>query len=144
MFHELRNHNNLLLLYMIPLVLLVLFVSFVLLDMLFFWVNGPFLNKIIRGVQGKTSQIRIGGALLCYVALTLLMYFTLSLDYLKTFGLGAGIYAVYEGTNYAIFEKWPLQMVVMDTVWGGILFVLVKAIYKGLKKLKPLKPLMVV
>jgi len=124
------------------LVLLVLFVSFVLLDLVFFWVNGPFLNKTIRGVQGKSSQIRVGGAVLCYVALTLLMYFTLSLDYQKTFGLGVGVYAVYEGTNYAIFEKWPLQMVVMDTIWGGILFVLVKSIYQNLQKMKPLKKLM--
>jgi len=125
-------------------VFVVLFVSFVLLDLVFFWVNGPFLNKTIRGVQGKSSQIRLGGAALCYVALALLMYFTLSLDYLRTFGLGAGVYAVYEGTNYAIFEKWPLQMVVMDTLWGGLLFVLVKFIYHGLKKLSPLKKLMTV
>ena len=127
---------------MLSVVLLVLFVSFVLLDLLFFWVNASFLNKVIRQVQGKSSQVRIGGAILCYVALTLLMYFTLSLDYLKTFGLGVGIYAVYEGTNYAIFEKWPLQMVLMDTIWGGLLFVLVKAIYRGLQKLTPIKKLM--
>jgi uncharacterized membrane protein len=116
--------------------LLVLFFSFVALDILFFWVNQAFLDKIIRGVQGKSAKVRVAGALLCYVALTLLMYFTLSLDYLKTFGLGAGVYAVYEGTNYAIFEKWPASMVLIDTVWGGLLFVLVKAIHHGFKKLK--------
>ena len=116
--------------------LLVLFVSFIALDAIFFWVNQTFLNKVIRDVQGKSAKVRLPGALLCYVALTLLMYFTLSLDYLKTFGLGACVYAVYEGTNYAIFEKWPLQMVAIYTVWGGLLFVLVKAIYRGLQKLK--------
>jgi uncharacterized membrane protein len=121
------------------LVLLVLFVSFVLLDLLFFWVNASFLSKTIRSVQGKPANVKLSGAVLCYVALTLLMYFTLSLDYLKTFGLGVCIYAVYEGTNYAIFDKWPLQMVVMDTVWGGLLFVLVKFIYRNLQKLTPLK-----
>lgn len=129
---------------MLPFVLVVLFVSFVLLDLLFFWVNASFLSKTIRNVQGKSSDVRLSGAVLCYVALTLLMYFTLSLDYLKTFGLGVGVYAVYEGTNYAIFEKWPLQMVVMDTIWGGLLFVLVKAIYHGLKKLSPIKKLMTI
>ena len=127
---------------MLLFVLLVLFVSFVLLDLLFFWVNASFLNKTIRSIQGKNSPVRLSGAILCYVALTLLMYFTLTLDYLKTFGLGVGVYAVYEGTNYAIFDKWPLQMVIMDTIWGGLLFVLVKAIYQGLQKLTPLKKLM--
>ena len=122
--------------------LVILFLLFLFFDAIFFWVNQTFLNQTIRSVQGKSSKVRVLGALLCYVALTLLMYFTLSLDMLKTFGLGAGIYAVYEGTNYAIFEKWPLQMVVMDTVWGGLLFVLVKASYHGLRKLTPLKKLM--
>ena len=121
---------------MILITLLVLFVSFVALDALFFWVNQTFLDKVIRSVQGKPTNVRVAGALLCYVALTLLMYFTLSLDYLKTFGLGAGVYAVYEGTNYAIFEKWPASMVLIDTVWGGVLFVLVKGLYRQFKKLK--------
>lgn len=116
--------------------LLVLFVSFIALDAIFFWVNQTFLNKVIQSVQGKPVKVKLAGAVLCYVALTLLMYFTLSLDYLKTFGLGAGVYAVYEGTNYAIFDKWPLQMVAIDTVWGGLLFVLVKAIHHGFHKLK--------
>lgn len=124
--------------------LVILFLLFLVFDALFFWTNQTFLAKTIQSVQGKSSKVRVFGALLCYVALTLLMYFTLSLDMLKTFGLGAGIYAVYEGTNYAIFEKWPLQMVVMDTVWGGLLFVLVKASYHGLRKLSPLKKLMTV
>ena len=118
------------------LTLLILFFSFVALDALFFWVNQTFLDKIIRSVQGKPVNVKLLGALVCYVALTLLMYFTLSLDYVKTFGLGAGVYAVYEGTNYAIFEKWPLQMVALDTIWGGLLFVLVKAIYRSIRQLK--------
>ena len=123
---------------------IVLFLLILFFDMLFFGVNHTFLAKTIKNVQGKSSNVRIEGALLCYLALTFLLYFTLSLDYLKTFGLGVGIYAVYEGTNYAIFEQWPLQMVVMDTLWGGILFVLVKASYQGLKKLSPLKKLLTV
>lgn len=103
-----------------------IFGCIILLDLLFFWVNQSFLQKTIRGVQGKSSNVRWLGALICYVALTVILY-TFRGSYLRTFLLGTSIYAVYEGTNYAIFQSWPLKMVLLDTLWGGILFVLVKS-----------------
>jgi uncharacterized membrane protein len=29
---------------------------------------------------------------------------------------------VYEFTNLAIFDKYPLSFVIQDTLWGGVLF----------------------
>jgi uncharacterized membrane protein len=117
--------------YMFPLVFdfMFIFFLFVVFDLMFFWVNRDFLDKTIRKVQRTSSQIRLAGAVLCYSALTALLYASLSLSYGKTFALGACVYAVYEGTNYAIFENWPATMVLMDTLWGGLLFVLVKYTY---------------
>ena len=34
------------------------------------------------------------------------------------------IYAVYELTNYTLLEKWTLKTVIIDTLWGGVLFAL--------------------
>ncbi len=102
-----------------------LFISF---DLLFFWANRSFLDKTIRAVQRKPMHLRYAGAILCYMALTSLLYTHLHLNYSKTFLLGASIYAVYEGTNYAIFQEWPATMVILDTIWGGILFMSVKFI----------------
>jgi uncharacterized membrane protein len=36
--------------------------------------------------------------------------------------LGFVIYGVYETTTYALLKKWKLQTVMIDTLWGGILF----------------------
>jgi len=104
---------------------------FIFYDAIFFWVNQTFLNDTIKKVQHTPVKVQLIGAVICYVALTILMYLTLEWNYSKTFLLGASIYAVYEGTNYAIFKDWPLAMVLMDTVWGGILFVLVKFSYRN-------------
>ena len=41
---------------------------------------------------------------------------------LNSFIFGIVMYGVYEFTNYAIFEKWTLKTVLIDTLWGGILF----------------------
>jgi uncharacterized membrane protein len=38
------------------------------------------------------------------------------------FLLGMGIYGVYEFTNLATLSNWPLSLVIMDTLWGGVLF----------------------
>ena len=38
-------------------------------------------------------------------------------------------YAVYETTNYATFTKWPIYMLVADTLWGGLLFAITAKIY---------------
>ena len=116
---------------MIP---VLIFVTVIALDLLFFWVNDSFLQKTIRSVQGKPPKVRVLGALICYIALTGILYSSRKLNYKDTFLLGLGIYAVYEGTNYAIFQAWPLQMVILDTLWGGTLFVLVKYIVNYLDR----------
>lgn len=36
--------------------------------------------------------------------------------------LGAAINGIYEGTNYGIFKNWNQQLVMLDTLWGGILY----------------------
>jgi uncharacterized membrane protein len=41
------------------------------------------------------------------------------------FILGFVIYGIYELTNAAIINKWGWKYVVMDTLWGGILYALV-------------------
>jgi len=46
------------------------------------------------------------------------------------FGLGIFVYGVYELTNRAIFKNWEWKTVVLDTLWGGILFTSVAYIYK--------------
>jgi uncharacterized membrane protein len=38
------------------------------------------------------------------------------------FLLGICVYGVYETTNYAILDKWSKTSVIIDTLWGGILF----------------------
>jgi uncharacterized membrane protein len=46
------------------------------------------------------------------------------------FLLGLVIYGVYEGTNYALFNNWSEYIVIIDTLWGGILFALTTFIIK--------------
>ena len=84
-----------------------------------------FFQKQIQAVQGSTVQINYFGAAVCYVFLvTGLNYFIIKpkKSANDAFLLGLVIYGVYETTNYALFKNWSILTVIMDTLWGGILF----------------------
>ena len=41
---------------------------------------------------------------------------------IDAFLLGIVIYGVYDATNMATIAKWTWKTVIMDTLWGGVLF----------------------
>ena len=51
---------------------------------------------------------------------------------IEAFLLGIFVYGVYETTNWSLFSNWKFQTVIMDTIWGGILFFLTTLIVQHL------------
>tara|TARA_B100001093_G_scaffold455312_1_gene465311 strand:- start:306 stop:761 length:456 start_codon:yes stop_codon:yes gene_type:complete len=97
------------------------------LDALYLNYSGGFFNEVIKNIQGSDLKLKIYPTILCYVFLVFaLNYFIISKNASAddAFLLGLSIYAVYEFTNFAIIDKWPVKAVIMDTLWGGILFYL--------------------
>ena len=52
------------------------------------------------------------------------------------FVLGATSYAIYDFTNYALFDNYPLNVGLMDTLWGGVLYSLVFLVFSGFQSYK--------
>jgi uncharacterized membrane protein len=97
----------------------------ILLDFSFIQFNRAFFAKQIQDVQGSPSKIRVPGAILCYAAMLFSLYwFIIRKDapILDAFILGASLNAVYEFTNYTFLTNWRVETVIMDILWGGILF----------------------
>lgn len=90
-----------------------------------------YFNSLIKGIQGKDSTVKVLGIVLTYVILIggLNIFIIQNGQYKKDLenrvlyaGLfGFVIYGVYEFVNYSIFNKWDLQTVFMDTIWGTVL-----------------------
>jgi len=117
--------------------LVTILISLLILDSLYIGLQYGSLKKIYERVQKSPLTINFIGAILCYIALVfLLYYFILSKKkkILDAFLLGLAVYAVYETTNYATFTKWPIHLVIMDTLWGGILFSITTKIYYTIYK----------
>jgi uncharacterized membrane protein len=112
-------------------------VAMLLLDFIYLSTLSDFFNKIIFSIQGSKIKLNAVGAILCYILLIGgLNYFIISRrkSLQEAFILGIVIYGVYETTNLALLKKWSPKAVVVDTLWGGILFALTTKITYMLSK----------
>jgi uncharacterized membrane protein len=107
--------------------LLISAILFVIIDSFYLNFMKKYFEKLIEKVQGSPIKMNFLGAILCYIFLIAgLNYFIIKpkKSVQDAFLLGIVIYGVFETTNYAIFKNWSILAVVMDTLWGGILFAL--------------------
>ena len=102
-------------------------IIFISLDFIYLQSIKNYFQKQVQSVQGSAMQVNYLGAALCYVFLIVgINYFIIKPNRSVTdaFLLGLVIYGVYETTNYALFKNWSVITVIIDTLWGGILFAL--------------------
>jgi len=100
-------------------------IIFTAIDALYLYSSSKYFNSQIKTIQGTDLKLKTISTLLCYITLTMgIFYFGIhkSLNITEIFFLGIFVYGVYEFTNHAIFKKWEWKTVFMDTLWGGILF----------------------
>lgn len=105
--------------------LLISAIIFISLDFLYLNIISDIFNAQIKQVQGSNIKINYYGAGLCYILLIMsLNYFIIAprRSYQDAFLLGLVIYGVYETTNLTLFTNWSLLTVIIDTLWGGVLF----------------------
>lgn len=96
-----------------------------------------FLNQI-KLVQGSHPKMNYLGVALCYIFLIFgINYFIIKphKSVNDAFLLGIIIYGVYESTNYALLKNWSILTVIIDTLWGGLLFASTTYIVNSLRKI---------
>ena len=113
--------------------LLITAIIFVVLDSIYLNLIKDYFVKQINLVQGSPIKIDFLAILLCYIFLIFgINYFIIqpNRSIQDAFILGIIIYGVYETTNKALLTKWSWLTVIMDTLWGGILFALTTYLIK--------------
>ena len=88
-------------------------------------------GRMVANIQKSPMKIRMIGAVLSYCTVVggfYLFGYRENLSYLKTFFLGIMMYGIYETTSYALFDNWEVWALVVDTIWGGLLYLLTKII----------------
>lgn len=106
-------------------------------------VAGPF-GKMIKKIQGAPMKMKLPAAIVVYLALVLVWYvfiyshlkeFTFRENIVRAMILGICIYSIYDFTNLALIDGIRLDLAVIDSLWGGILFSTTTALFIGGKKL---------
>ena len=116
--------------------LLVSAIIFVFLDAGYLNYMRDYFNNQVKNVQGTDIKFNLAAAILTYVFLIIgLNYFIIRprRSVSDAFLLGLVIYGTYETTNWAIFKNWSIISVIMDTLWGGVLFGLTTFIVRVLR-----------
>jgi uncharacterized membrane protein len=96
-------------------------------DFSYFYFMKKYFLKLIYDIQHKPLKIRWEYVIISYLILVFTIYYFIikdSKDLLYSFILGCTIYSLYETTNMAIFEKWSYIFLIINFLWGGILFAL--------------------
>ena len=101
-------------------------------DSAYLYLMGPIVAKHIRIIQGSTMSINMYGATIAYICMAISLTYFINGSVKDAFILGVLIYGVYEGTNLATFRQWPPFVVVIDTLWGGVLFAITTHILNNL------------
>ena len=100
-------------------------ITLIILDVIFLYINGNTFKNIILNIQGTPLELKIWSAVICYIIITTgLWYFIISKHRspLDAFLLGVFVNGVYETTTYSVLKKWSPILMIIDTLWGGILF----------------------
>ena len=103
------------------------------LDFIYLSLTKKYFNSQVQLVQGTPIKLNIIATIACYILLSMgIFYFIIKkkFSYFESFYLGIFVYGVYDLTTMAILKNWKWNTVVMDTLWGGTLFVLVKFLFQ--------------
>lgn len=121
--------------------ILFLYVSLLVLIIDFAWIQWIMKDKyaeMIPNIQKSPMVIRYIPVFLSYLTIILPIFF-FSLPNIRKermwkdslfYGglLGVFMYGMFSFTNYALIKNWTLEVVMLDTIWGGILYTLVSYI----------------
>ena len=117
--------------------LIITAILFVSIDSIYLKLISPLFNSLIYNIQGSPIRLRLDGAIVAYLCIIgVFNYFILykGATITEAFILGLFIYGIYEGTNRALFSKWTTSIMIIDTLWGGILFSVVFILFNIINK----------
>ena len=91
-----------------------------------------YFNRIVKSIQGKPISINVMGAVLSYITMAFALYYFVLRENRSVIDaaiLGLCVYGVFDFTNKALFNNWDWFTVVIDMLWGSILFGVVAKFY---------------
>jgi uncharacterized membrane protein len=113
--------------------LLVVLIIFLVLDIGFLTLTGKIFFDQVIDVQRVIVTMNYSAAALAYIVMMFALYWFIlsrqSATILDAAILGGVINGTFELTNAAIFKKWRVETILLDTLWGAFLWGFVTFLY---------------
>ena len=112
--------------------IIIIYILLILADAIYFMFVKNLFDKQIKAIQGSSIIVNIPAFILCYIFIAIVLYYFIIREkrsILEAFLLGLCIYAIYELTNKTLFTNWKWTTVIIDSIWGGLLFMIVTKIF---------------
>ena len=117
--------------------LLLTAVTLVVVDIGFLYFMGPYFGKMVKSIQGNDMVLNNLTAFITYVILVLQIYYFIiskNASYTDAFILGSTTYAIFDFTNLSVFKNYNINIALVDSIWGGVLYMLVTFIFRQLER----------
>ena len=95
----------------------------IIVDLIWLSTGGKYAIRMTEKIQKEPLIFRYASGFIVYLALAYLLLQTK--NYKQAFLYGLTTYMVYDFTNYALLKDYDLKFAIADSLWGGILFVIV-------------------
>jgi uncharacterized membrane protein len=95
------------------------------LDYIYISIFSKHFKDQIYKVQNKILKMNFNTTIACYILLIFGLYYFIIREKKSVndaFILGIFVYGVYELTTISLLSDWEWKTVLIDTLWGGILF----------------------
>jgi uncharacterized membrane protein len=100
------------------------------LDLGFINLNKKMYEYTVINVQRVVMVPKYAGIFVAYFFILVILYWFILRQRRPIWEaalLGMAVNGIYESTNYTMFKKWPLDLAIIDTLWGGVLYGLTTA-----------------
>ena len=105
--------------------ILIISIILLILDYIYISIFSKHFKDQIYKVQNKILKMNLNTTIACYILLIFGLYYFIIREKKSVndaFILGIFVYGVYELTTISLLSDWEWKTVLIDTLWGGILF----------------------
>jgi len=113
-------------------------ITFLILDSIYLTTTKNYYNNLVTKIQKSPLTLKIMPAVGAYSVILFSWYYFVFQNIKKqskkksiidSAVLGLCMYSLFDFTNMAIFKNWDLKTVIIDSIWGSILYTLTTIIY---------------
>lgn len=105
--------------------IVILSIVVLVLDMIYINCVKNLFYKLIKGIQGSDLKLDLTATFLDYILIIFSIYYFIiqkNASIEDAMILGLCIYGIYELTNMAVIKRWTWEVVMIDSIWGAVLY----------------------